>query len=105
MLIDLLDVVFTDKDLAVLRDALPVAGQSGTLASRFVGDAVDARGHVRAKTGWIDGVYALAGQIDSRSGVLNFVVVARGKVGSTAMAAIDNLVAGIYKCGSNLASF
>ena len=105
VLVELLDAVFDDNDLAVLRDALPVAGQSGTLASRFVGDAADARGHVRAKTGWIDKVYALAGQIDSRGGALNFVVVARGKVDSTAMVAIDNLVAGIYKCGSNLASF
>ncbi len=105
VMIELLDVVFSSKDLAVLRDALPVAGQSGTLASRFVGEAENARGHVRAKSGWIDKVYALAGQVEAKGGDLNFVVVARGKVSSTAMAAIDNLVAGIYSCGSNLASF
>ena len=86
-------------ELALDGTITPVAGALPAAV------AANARGHVRAKTGWIDKVYALAGQIDSRSGLLNFVVVARGKVGSTAMAAIDNLVAGIYKCGSNLASF
>lgn len=102
---ELIDVVFSDSDLAILKDSLPIAGQSGTLASRFVGQAESARGHVQAKTGWIDGVYALAGQVDGKNGALNAVVVARGKVSSSAMAAIDNLVAGIYSCGDNLASF
>jgi hypothetical protein len=36
---------------------------------------------------------------------VDFVVVARGKVDSSAQAAIDDVVAGMYSCGSNLASF
>jgi D-alanyl-D-alanine carboxypeptidase/D-alanyl-D-alanine-endopeptidase (penicillin-binding protein 4) len=106
-MVELVGQVFGGSDnLALIADALPVAGQSGTLASRFTGKAEKARGHVQAKTGWIDGVYALAGEIDTKgSGGLHFVVVARGKVDSTAMAAIDELVAEMYSCGSNLASF
>ena len=95
-----------DEKLTAIGDALPVAGQTGTLATRFVGDAEVARGHVFAKTGWIDGVYSLAGQIDTElDGRLSFVVVARGTVDATAIPAIDKLVAGIYSCGTNLASF
>jgi D-alanyl-D-alanine carboxypeptidase/D-alanyl-D-alanine-endopeptidase (penicillin-binding protein 4) len=95
-----------DKLLAAIGKALPIAGTSGTLAARFTGSAAVARGHVQAKTGWIDGVYALAGRIDTkRGGRTYFVVVARGKVDSNAKAAIDNVVAGMYSCGTNLASF
>ena len=106
-IVELVQQVFQgDERLAIIGDALPVAGRSGTLASRFVGDAEAAREHVFAKTGWIYGVYALAGQIDTESdGRLSFVVVARGEVDSTAIPAIDKLVAGIYSCGTNLASF
>jgi D-alanyl-D-alanine carboxypeptidase/D-alanyl-D-alanine-endopeptidase (penicillin-binding protein 4) len=95
-----------DKLLAAIGKALPIAGTSGTLAARFTGSAAVARGQVQAKTGWIDGVYALAGRIDTkRGGRTYFVVVARGKVDSNAKAAIDNVVAGMYSCGTNLASF
>jgi D-alanyl-D-alanine carboxypeptidase/D-alanyl-D-alanine-endopeptidase (penicillin-binding protein 4) len=95
-----------DKKLSVIGKALPVAGESGTLATRFTGSAAVARGHVQAKTGWINGVYALAGRIDTKgNGRTYFVVVARGKVDSSAQAAIDDVVAGMYSCGSNLAAF
>jgi serine-type D-Ala-D-Ala carboxypeptidase/endopeptidase (penicillin-binding protein 4) len=106
-IVELVTQIFEgEKRLAAIGKALPIAGQTGTLASRFVGPAAVARGKVQAKTGWIDGVYALAGRIDTkRGGRTYFVVVARGKVDSTARAAIDNVVAGMYSCGTNLASF
>ncbi len=106
-MVELVSQIFQgDPQLAMIGDDLPVAGQSGTLASRFTGKASSARGHVQAKTGWINGVYALAGQIETKgNGRLFFVVVARGKVTSSAMPAIDNLVAGMYSCGTNLASY
>ena len=106
-MVELVSQVFQgDKKLSLIGDALPVAGQTGTLATRFVGKAAVARGHVKAKSGWIAGAYALAGQIDAKgSGRLYFVVVARGKVDATAPAALDDLVAGMYSCGTNLASF
>jgi D-alanyl-D-alanine carboxypeptidase/D-alanyl-D-alanine-endopeptidase (penicillin-binding protein 4) len=46
--------------------ALPVAGESGTLADRFRRSPV--RGRVHAKTGWIRGVSALSGQLVRRDG-------------------------------------
>lgn len=106
-MVDLIAQIFGgDPKLAIIGDALPIAGKTGTLASRFAGKAAVARDHVQAKTGWINGVYALAGQIETKDkGRTYFVVVARGKVSSTAMAAIDNVVAGMYTCGSNLASY
>jgi D-alanyl-D-alanine carboxypeptidase/D-alanyl-D-alanine-endopeptidase (penicillin-binding protein 4) len=106
-IVELVTEIFEgDKRLAAIGKALPVAGTSGTLSSRFTGSSAVARGKVQAKTGWITGAYALAGQIDTkRAGRTYFVVVARGKVDSSAMAAIDKVVAGMYSCGTNLASF
>lgn len=49
-----------------LRDSLPVAGRSGTLARRFAGTV--AAGRVRAKTGTVSKVSCLAGYVDRRSG-------------------------------------
>jgi D-alanyl-D-alanine carboxypeptidase/D-alanyl-D-alanine-endopeptidase (penicillin-binding protein 4) len=107
VIVELVEQIFQgDENLAAIGDALPVAGRSGSLATRFVGSAEIAREHVFAKTGWIDGVYALAGQIDTAlDGRLYFVVVARGEVDATAPPAIDELVARIYSCGTNLAAF
>lgn len=55
--------------LRALVSGLPVAGVTGTLDERFEQpDAVVGRGVVRAKTGTIRGVHALAGYVVSRSG-------------------------------------
>ncbi|MEN9740094.1 MAG: D-alanyl-D-alanine carboxypeptidase/D-alanyl-D-alanine-endopeptidase [Actinomycetota bacterium] len=103
----LLDLVFADgSDLAVIADNLPVAGKSGTLADRFTGDAKIAVDHVIAKTGSISGVRALAGKIEAADGTnLIAIVVAQGKVGNKARAALDNVFAGAYTCGNNLSSY
>ncbi|MFZ4505448.1 MAG: D-alanyl-D-alanine carboxypeptidase/D-alanyl-D-alanine-endopeptidase [Microbacteriaceae bacterium] len=104
---DLLDYIFADASpLTSIAAALPVAGKSGTLASRFVAPNAAARGAVVAKTGWINGVYALAGRITSADGTpLIAIVVARGAVTSTAMPAIDGVFNAGYTCGNNLASY
>lgn len=106
-LAELLDTIFADEgDLAVIANSLPIAGESGTLSSRFSGAAKIARGHVTAKTGWIDGLYALAGQIRAADGTtLIAIAVASGKVKDSAKAAIDNVFAAAYSCGNNLAPY
>jgi D-alanyl-D-alanine carboxypeptidase/D-alanyl-D-alanine-endopeptidase (penicillin-binding protein 4) len=94
-------------NLDVVRDSLPVAGKSGTLAGRFTGDNAAARGHVTAKTGWIDTAYTLSGFIDAADGTrLTFAFYAVGEgIADDAKAALDNLVTGVYNCGDNLANY
>ena len=91
-------------NLAVVKQSLPVAGESGSLQSRFNGANVDAAGHVFAKTGWIDHGYTLAGYITPKdNSTLLFAVYALGpKVKDDAKVAIDNLVTSIYRCGAAL---
>ncbi len=58
------------KGGALLRDCLPVSGQSGTLADRFVGTPLV--GRVHAKTGWIRGVSSLSGLVVGKSGAVRW---------------------------------
>ena len=57
----------------VLRPSLPVAGRSGTLRNRFA--STPAAGRVRAKTGSLNGISAIAGYADTGSGEVVFAVV------------------------------
>lgn len=60
--------------------ALPIAGQDGTLAWRMQPFA--AGGKVRAKTGTMTGISALAGYINTKHrGILSFVIMVNGYVG------------------------
>jgi D-alanyl-D-alanine carboxypeptidase/D-alanyl-D-alanine-endopeptidase (penicillin-binding protein 4) len=92
--------------LDVVRDGLPVAGQSGTLASRFSGDNAVARGQVWAKTGWIDTAYTLSGYLNAADGTpLAFTFYAIGEgIGSDARAALDTLTTAVFTCGDNLSN-
>jgi D-alanyl-D-alanine carboxypeptidase/D-alanyl-D-alanine-endopeptidase (penicillin-binding protein 4) len=91
----------------VVRDALPVAGKTGTLSSRFSGPNAVARGHVTAKTGWIDTAYTLAGFMDAADGTqLTFAFYAVGDgIKDNAKEALDTLTTGVFNCGDNLATF
>jgi D-alanyl-D-alanine carboxypeptidase len=61
----------------VLLGSLAVAGETGRLADRFIGTPL--AGNLRAKTGSLSDVIALAGGLSSRSGErLVFVVIANG---------------------------
>ena len=59
-----------------IAHGLPVAAETGTLSKRFL--ATPVAGHLRAKTGSITGVAALAGYADGMQGVLTFVQVLNG---------------------------
>jgi D-alanyl-D-alanine carboxypeptidase/D-alanyl-D-alanine-endopeptidase (penicillin-binding protein 4) len=59
-----------------IRMGMPIAAQTGTLYKRFL--ATPVAGHLRAKTGSITGVMALAGFADGRDGELTFVQVLNG---------------------------
>lgn len=68
--------------------ALPVAGGTGTLENRF--NNTPGAGWVRAKTGTLTGVSALAGVVPSKSGhVYSFAMISNGSEIRQARAALD----------------
>ena len=74
---------------AAFVDSLPIAAIDGTLHSRMNGLAA---GRVRAKTGHIDGVTALAGYVDDASeGPLAFAFLVNDVSHPRALAALDDL--------------
>jgi D-alanyl-D-alanine carboxypeptidase/D-alanyl-D-alanine-endopeptidase (penicillin-binding protein 4) len=77
------------------REALPVAGHSGTLSRRMRAGPV--AGNVRAKTGWIDEARALSGYLTTGSGRnAVFSILINGTTPATkVIPAIDELVATI----------
>ena len=94
----------TEDRLAPLLSGLPVAGFDGTLARRFrTGASVPAAGVVRAKTGTLNGVSALAGLVRTADGrLLAFDLTADAvPLGATrgAEAALDRLAAVLASCG------
>ena len=94
------------KDLGVVYDSLPVAGESGTLAGRFNGPNEVAAGKVIAKTGWLDAEYSLAGIIKAADGstlVFAFYSIRDG-IDSDAKEAQDTLATAVYNCGDNLSN-
>jgi len=114
-LVGIIDLVLDGRhaELSSMLQALPVAGFSGTLANRFTKPpAASAAGRIFAKTGTLDGAYALAGYLDDASGrVLSFALVANNAnlgaqsattpPGATANteAALDRVAAGLAACG------
>jgi serine-type D-Ala-D-Ala carboxypeptidase/endopeptidase (penicillin-binding protein 4) len=89
--------------LRAVVSSLPVAGFSGSLAYRFLHDAPAGLGRVRAKTGTLTGVHALAGLASTRSGkVLVFAAVAdRVPVPKTFVAReqLDKITSRLSTCG------
>ena len=93
-----------DPAYAPLLSGLPVAGFDGTLGARYRRAPTGlAAGAVRAKTGTLDGVSALAGFVTTRTGgVLAFDVTADRvpKHGTLeAEAALDRLATRLAACG------
>ena len=84
---------------SALLSGLPVAGYDGTLFDR--GDDETAPGTVRAKTGTLLGVHALAGTAVTADGrLLAFAVVADGSANEAAAEeALDDVAAVLAGCG------
>ena len=105
VLLDVLELA-ADREHPELRavvSSLPVAGFTGSLAYRFVADAPQGLGVVRAKTGTLTGVHGLAGLVVTRDGqTLVFAAVAdevpvRRTV--AARAQLDRIAALLVSCG------
>jgi D-alanyl-D-alanine carboxypeptidase/D-alanyl-D-alanine-endopeptidase (penicillin-binding protein 4) len=87
--------------LRPLLDLLPIAGGSGTLSDRFLDATPNAgpAGWLRAKTGSLTAINALAGVVTDRSGrVLTFALISND-AGPTGRTAIDTLAASLWSCG------
>lgn len=88
--------------LRELLAGLPVAAWSGTLARRYLGSSArTGAGVVRAKTGTLTGVSALAGLVHDRSGaLLGFALIADTAPSTPAAeAALDAVAAKLAACG------
>lgn len=95
-----------EQGLGLIYSALPVSGQSGTLASRFNGPNEIATGAVVAKTGWLDTSYSLAGIVNAADGTpLSFAFYSiREAITEDAKEAQDTLATGLFTCGDNLSN-
>ena len=78
----LTDVLSGEPAAGALESGLPVMGRTGTLRKRLRGDP--AAGHVRAKTGSLNGVSSLAGFADTRSGARAVFAFVANNLSSTA---------------------
>jgi D-alanyl-D-alanine carboxypeptidase/D-alanyl-D-alanine-endopeptidase (penicillin-binding protein 4) len=100
-------VANNQSGLGSLESYLPVAGRTGTLAGRFNGPNAVAKKFVKGKSGYIPGLYSLAGIIDAKDGSrLAYAMFARSadgkKVGYAARPALDTAATRFYQCGGGL---
>jgi len=89
-------------DLRAVVTGLPVAGFTGSLDDRFDQSAPQGRGRVRAKTGTLTGISALAGIATDRDGEAMVFALMSDKVALVdtlgARAALDDLAASLAAC-------
>lgn len=100
-LVTLVQKAASDPRLSSLLGDLPTAGWSGSLADRFSGPGTAAgRGVVRAKTGTLTGVDALAGTVvDGNGDALAFAVMASGITNTLeARQGLDRIGADLAAC-------
>lgn len=94
--------------LAPLESYLPVAGVGpGSMGGRFTGANAVARKFVKGKTGFIPGLYSLAGVINAKDGSrLAYSIFARSaegkQVGWSTRGALDTVATRFYSCGAGL---
>ncbi len=88
--------------LRLIVSGLPVAGWNGTLYDRYVsGSTRSAAGRVRAKTGTLTGVSAIAGFVHDASGRLLVFAFDADRAGETVAAetALDRVASALAGCG------
>ncbi|MEW5928085.1 MAG: D-alanyl-D-alanine carboxypeptidase/D-alanyl-D-alanine-endopeptidase [Gemmatimonadota bacterium] len=98
MLVKLLAWTRTSPRGALVRDALPVSGRSGSLRARLT----DLPGRVAAKTGYIGNVDSLSGFVtlaDGREVAFSVIANASGLPSSRMKGAIDDVVRAIASYG------
>lgn len=104
----MVNVAKGESVLAPLESYLPVAGVGpGSMAGRFTGANAVARKFVKGKTGFIPGLYSLAGIINAQDGSrLAYSIFARSadgkQVGWATRGALDKVATRFYSCGANL---
>lgn len=94
----ILDQILAAAHFRVLLDDLPISSVEGTLANRYQpgSGAESSRGWVRAKTGTLDGVNALAGTVMTASGrPVTFALLSNGTGANEARPALDRLATAI----------
>jgi len=101
MIVDTLMLIRKDEKFKSIYDGLPIAGETGTLVKRFE-KAPEAKGKVRAKTGWVNNSVTLAGYVKSGDKEYAFAILADGitpslKNRNRARAAMDKLLETIIK--------
>lgn len=101
-------VALGNQSIAPLESYLPVAGVGpGSMGGRFTGANSVARKFVKGKTGFIPGLYSLAGIINAKDGSrLAYSIFARSvdgkKVGWSTRGALDTVATRFYNCGAGL---
>lgn len=101
MLVEALMLIRKDSKYQSIYDGLPVAGETGTLAKRF-SKTPEAKGNVRAKTGWVNNSVTLAGFVKSGEKEYAFAILVDGitptlKNRNRARSAMDQLLEAIVK--------
>ncbi|MFC8044456.1 D-alanyl-D-alanine carboxypeptidase/D-alanyl-D-alanine-endopeptidase [Nocardia sp. NPDC057353] len=86
--------------LAPLLDTLPVAGATGSLASRYTGGDPAGAGWIRAKTGTLSVASALVGYVLDRDGrVLTFALMSNDRPPEVSRPALDAIAGTLRNCG------
>jgi serine-type D-Ala-D-Ala carboxypeptidase/endopeptidase (penicillin-binding protein 4) len=89
-------------ELRAVIEGLPVAAFSGSLEDRFAEGSAAGRGWVRAKTGTLTGISALAGLAEDADGVLLAFVIVADRVNpldtDEARAALDSAASALAAC-------
>ena len=75
-----LHLAATDPQLRSVITGMPVAGYTGSLATRFDRGAHAGQGRVQAKTGTLTGVHALAGVVNDMQGTVFGLVIMADRV-------------------------